>query len=408
MQLVERHYIKPSHSDYSIIDDLAFKSKNLYNYVTYLIRQEFIFNGKMLSEYDLSKQLCKNNQFDFRNLPSVTSNQIIKLVFTNWKSFFKANKDYNVHPNKYKSRPKMPKYKDKTKGRNILIFTKNSCRLRKQGFILFPNKLDIKPIKTKVNNFQQVTITQQNNCYCINIIYTKQEVEYNENLNRNNILGVDLGVNNLITMIDNNLASQPIIIKGKTVKSYNQFYNKKKAELQSKLNGKTQTSKRIKQLGFKRNMKISDYFHKVSRFVINHCLKHQIGIIVIGYNKGWKQDVNLGKATNQKFVMIPHAKLIDMIKYKAYLEGILVVTNEESYTSKCDSLALESLEKHEEYLGTRTKRGMFKSSTGVNINADVNGAINILRKVIGDEFVEKQILINKSCVLQPVSRAFYI
>ena len=147
-------------------------------------------------------------------------------------------------------------------------------------------------------------------------------------------------------------------------------------------------------------MKISDYLHKTSRFIIDYCTQNNIGNIVIGYNENWKQEVNLGKVTNQKFCNIPYDKLVKMIEYKAKLVGIKVTLNEESYSSKCDSLALEPVQKQNVYLGKRLKRGLFQSSVGKLVNADVNGSLNILRKVIGDDFVRN--LINKSCMLQPV------
>jgi putative transposase len=145
---------------------------------------------------------------------------------------------------------------------------------------------------------------------------------------------------------------------------------------------------------------IQNYLHHTSRFITDYCIENKIKNIVIGYNKKWKQEVNLGKVNNQKFVSIPYLTLIRQIQYKSEEVGIRVILNEESYTSKCDSLALEKLEKQESYLGKRIKRGLFQSSIGKLINADVSGSLNILRKVIGDGFIGN--LINKSCVLQPL------
>jgi putative transposase len=129
--------------------------------------------------------------------------------------------------------------------------------------------------------------------------------------------------------------------------------------------------------------------HKASRSIVNYCIKHRIGTIIIGHNKNWKQDINIGKRNNQHFVNIPHGKLIDKITYKAQLVGIEVKENEESHTSKVDHLALETLQHHDQYLGKRVKRGLFQSSTGKLLNADVNGAIGIARKVLGDSCVSQ-------------------
>nr|MBC8235538.1 IS200/IS605 family element transposase accessory protein TnpB [bacterium] len=203
---------------------------------------------------------------------------------------------------------------------------------------------------------------------------------------------------------DNKMGSEdrgPIIINGKPIKSINQFYNKKRAEIQMvicgdkpacaelSINGK-RTSKELVKITDWRNEKILDYMHKTSRFVINHCLEHNLGHIVIGKNDGWKQEINIGKRNNQNFVSIPFDKLIQQIQYKAQLVGIKVTKVCENYTSKCSALDLEVIGKHENhaYAGKRVKRGLFRTALGLLINADVNGALNILRKVIGDNFLK--------------------
>jgi len=218
------------------------------------------------------------------------------------------------------------------------------------------------------------------------------------------VASLDLGVNNLITLVDNLMGEEnrePIIINGRPIKSINQFYNKRRAFLQSELSVSGQkTSKacpeceayrrELIKITDWRNKKIDDYMHKTSRFVMNYCLEHKIGHIVIGKNDGWKQSINIGKRNNQNFVFIPFDKLIQQIQYKAKLIGIVVTTEEESYTSKCSALDLEEIGKHEDhaYAGKRVKRGLFKTALGILINADVNGALNILRKVIGDNFLK--------------------
>ena len=170
------------------------------------------------------------------------------------------------------------------------------------------------------------------------------------------------------------------------MKSFNQWYNKKRAKFMSYIGDKG-TSRKLKWLNNRRNFWIEDKIHKVSRYIVNSCKDNNIGSIIIGLNKGWKQRINLGKKTNQKFVEIPFSKLIDKITYKGKLIGIDVQTTEESYTSKIDHLALEPLKKQEVYLGKRKKRGLFQSSINKLINADINGAIGIGRKVFGDSYV---------------------
>jgi putative transposase len=380
MQRVERHIIKWNKQ----LDDLCFKSKNLYNYVNYLIRQEFINSHKLLNEYKLTGQLAKENQIDYRSLPAQTSQQIIKLLFKNWISFFRSIKDWKKHPNKYKGKPNLPGYKDKIKGRGIIIFTKLQSRF-KDGYIRFPKNINLTYIKTKVSNVCQVRIVPQSNHFVIEIIYEK-EVKKVRELKKNIFLGIDLGINNLATLVTNK--GNSMLVNGRILKSINQYYNKEKARLQNFI-GDRGTSNRIEKLIFKRNCKVDDYLHKVSRLIINYCIKNHIGNIVIGKNKEWKQDINIGKVNNQKFVSVPYSKLIQMIQYKAEEVGINVILQEESYTSKCDALGLEPIEKHETYIGKRVKRGLFRSSIGQYINADINGALNILRKVIGDSFITK-------------------
>lgn len=179
----------------------------------------------------------------------------------------------------------------------------------------------------------------------------------------------------------------------------NQFYNKQKAKLQSFVGDKG-NSNRINNLTHKRNCKVNDHLHKSSRFIIDYCVQYQIKTIIVGKNKQWKTSINIGKKNNQNFVNIPHAKFINMLFYKAEEVGIKIILTEESYTSKCSALDFEKICKHSEYLGKRIKRGLFKDSIGRCINADINGALNIIRKAIND-FVVKQI-IDRGFVFNPI------
>ena len=185
-----------------------------------------------------------------------------------------------------------------------------------------------------------------------------------------------------------------IVYSGKFLKSYNRYFNKRLAKLQSikdkqKIKGCT---KRIKTLYEKRSRYIEDAFHKYSRIIVDYLIRNRIGNLVVGYNSGWKQSIDMGKKNNQKFMQIPFARLTSYLKYKCEMVGICYIETEESYTSKCDSLALEEIKKHDSYIGKRIKRGLFQSSTGVLINADVNGSMNILRKVVGNFDCVNQII----------------
>lgn len=298
MKLVERHIVKDNR-----FEDICFKSGLLYNYVLYLVRQG-IFNKEYLKEYDLSTKLGKENQFDFRNLPTAISQQVISQVFSNIKVWIKSKKDFEKNPSKFRSKPKLPKYK-KGKKQNMVVFTTSACRVKKDDRIYFVKNI-VPPIKTKIgdNKLCQVRIVPQATCYVVEVIYEKKEQDLN--LNKDNVLSVDLGLNNLCTCI-NNVEKQPFIVNGRIMKSFNQWYNKRKAKLMS-FAGDKGTSKRLRRLNNYRNFWIEDYIHKISRFIINYCVDNNIGSLVVGLNKGWKQEINLGKKTNQKFVEIPFFK----------------------------------------------------------------------------------------------------
>lgn len=390
MRLVERHIVKDNQ-----FEDICLKSGLLYNYVLFNIRQG-IFDGNYLKEYDFSTKLCKENQFDFRNLPTAVSQQVIAQVFSSIRSWIRSKKEYEKNPSKFSSKPRLPKYK-RGKKQNMIVFTTSACRLNSDGCIHFIKNI-IQPIKTKIgdNKLCQVRIIPQATCYVVEVIYEKKEQDLN--LNKDNVLSIDLGLNNLCSCI-NNAGKKPFIVNGKIIKSFNQWYNKKRARLMSYIGDKG-TSKRLRRLNNYRNFWIEDHIHKISRYIVNYCINNNIGRLVIGLNKGWKNRISLGKKTNQKFVEIPFSKLIDKISYKCKLVGINFQVNEESYTSKVDHLAFEKLGKHDVYLGERKKRGLFQSSIGKLLNADINGAIGIGRKVFDDSYVSR--IIDSGLAFNPI------
>lgn len=392
MKLVERH-IKVGDK---AIEDICFKSARLYNFCNYYKRMVYFGQLEKFGEYELSGLLAEYKQEDFKSLPSQTNQQVIKLLFKNWKSYFSAIKKYKKSSSGFNGRPKPPKYKDK-KGHFVVMFTKQQLKI-KGGFIHFPKQTGLSPLKTKVESgLCQVRIIPQATCFVLEVVYEK-EIVINNEIEKENFLALDLGLNNLVTSI-NNVGKKPFIINGKVLKSVNQMFNKSKAKLMSYVGGKGY-SNRTNKLTFYRNNFIEDKIHKSSRYIVNYCIENTIGTIVIGHNKGWKDEINIGSSNNQKFVSIPHSKLIDKIKYKAELVGIEVIINEESYTSKIDHIALEEMKHQESYLGKRKKRGLFQSSVGKVINADVNGAIGIARKVFGDSVVK--LIIDSGLAFNPI------
>lgn len=212
------------------------------------------------------------------------------------------------------------------------------------------------------------------------MVYKEEEKPLLENNER--YASIDLGLNNLATVSSN--VTKPFIINGRPLKSINQYWNKQKAKLQSLLKGNKKSSKQIQLITKKRNNRINTYLHKSSREIVNFLVSNKINTLVIGYNKEWKQNISIGKVNNQSFVGIPFYTFIQQLEYKCKLEGINVILTEESYTSKCSFIDNETLEKKDTYLGKRIKRGLFKTKEGKLINADLNGSLNILKKVIGE------------------------
>jgi len=358
------------------VSKLCHLAKNLYNLANWYIRQDFFNLNNILSYYDLDF-ILKTKQA-YKSLSSQTSQQILKYIALNWKSYFKALNEYNLNFKKFKKKPKIPRYKKKN-GESVVIFTNQQCRI-KQGFLHFPKRINIDPIKTRITErLKEVRIIPLGAKYKVEIVYEKGEKGLG--LDKKHILSIDLGLNNLITAVNNN-GYKPFIIKGGIIKSINQYYNKQLAYYRSIENkkGNFVDTKRIQKLYLTRNNKLNTIFHRISKNIIEYCTSNNIGRILIGYNHGWKQKINIGKQSNQKFVQIPFLKLAKQIEYKAQLKGIDVLTVNENHTSKCSFLDNEPIRKHEKYVGKRISRGQFKSSKGILINADVNGAYNIMKK----------------------------
>jgi len=379
MKLVQKHLIKKTHKYFQEIDTLAFLSKNLYNCGVYECRQAFFKGQKIPTMTDLHHKL--KNGVDYKALPAKVSQLVLKQVEKTFKSYLAAVKEYKKYPDKFTGEPKLPKYKDKINGRNIISYNYQaiSQKFLKQGYVC-PSGTKIK-IKTSIQKVAEVRIVPKVGAYCLEIIYEKQEVESTKN---DSYAFVDIGVGNLATVTSNKLGFRPKIICGKALKSCNQKYNKTLAKLNSELPKKQKTSKRIRGLTLKRNSKVDFYLHTASKYIVNLLVSNQISLLVIGQNKSWKQKINIGSKNNQNFVYIPHSRFIDQLIYKCQLVGIAVVTTEESYTSKCSFLDLEPIRKHSKYLGKRLKRGLFKASSGYLYNADLNGSLNIGRKVVGE------------------------
>ena len=383
MYLTEQHIINYNSEFYPECDSLCFKAKNLYNSSLYLIRQEFIHNKKnIIAELH---HLMKNSN-EYKDLPAKVSSSVLLLVQKNFKSFFKAFDSYKKNPSKFKDRPHLPNYLDKIDGRFLTSYTNQaiSRKIYKSNNHIKLSKTNIE-FPTRITNFSDidcVRIVPRLGYYVIEVIYTIPDIELKKDNNR--YLAIDLGVNNLATLTSNVKEIEPEIINGRPLKSINQYYNKKKSEVKSvleKRNG-VKKSKRLNKIEQKRKQKVDNYLHKSSKIIVNKLLENNINTLVIGNNKNWKQEVNLGTKNNQNFVSIPYSRFIFMLEYKCERNGINVIITNESYTSKCSFLDLEEICKHEKYKGKRICRGLFITSKGEKINSDVNGSYNILRKAI--------------------------
>lgn len=369
--------IKKSHMLHSYCSDVCFKSKNLYNRVNYLIRQERKENNNnFVGAFELNKQL--KTEDCFKALPSKTSQQIVIQLCNNWRFWFKSLNNYTKNKEKYTGIPKPPKYKDKQKGKNIVLFDYMQGYFS-DGKYYFSRK-DRKKVEyvetlTTKENFVLCRIVPYGNCYKIEMIYKVENIEPKEDNDR--YLAIDLGVTNFATLT-NNIGSQSIVINGRILKSINNYYNKQRAKALSYIG--RGSSNRTYKTDFKRNNIMNHHMHKISRWIVDYCVENDINTICVGANHDWQRNSNLGKKTNQKFVQIPFTKFLQKLEYKAKDSGIKVVLTEESYTSKASFIDSDEMGKGFECSGKRIKRGLYRSANGIQINADVNGSYNILRK----------------------------
>ena len=394
IQQVEKHIIKKSHPYYSMFCEYTHSAKNLYNHANFLVRNEYVNTGRWLRYQELDRILKQDVDYpDYKNMPAAKSaQQTLQLLDRNWKSFFNSIKDWSKNKDKYTGKPKLPKYKPKD-GRMVFVLTNQQVRL-KDDLLHFPKSFQgftLNPRCVRLDNFgkiNQVRIVPTNQVFCVEIVYS---ISIDDNLLQDNgrYMSIDLGLDNLATVVTNT-GSNPVIVNGKGLKSNNQYYNKKKAHYQKvarQMNDKFYTN-RLYRLTQKRNSKIEDSLHKISKFIVTSALSSDVHTIVIGNNKDWKRDISLGKRINQSFVTIPHQKLIEKIIYKARNVGINVILTEESYTSGTSFLDEESPKKEFYNKKRRIHRGLFVSNHGVQINADVNAAYQIMKKVFPNVFTD--------------------
>src|SRR6266851_6431110 len=396
MQLVEQHIISRDDPRFAKLDAEAFASKNLWNAANYLVRHSFIFEHIYLDNVKVF-HLIKSHQA-YQALPRKVGNQVLIQLHTAWKAFFEAMAEFREHPEKFLGRPQLPKYKHKTKGRNLLVYEKGaiSQRALKRGLLSLSALGELVKTRQKQETIVQVRLVPRGTHYVIEVIYERKAEQ--ASVDPALFAAADLGVSNLAAITSNKPGFVPVLVNGRVLKSINQGYNKQREHLQKQLaKEKRFTCHQLDAITDKRNRRITHQLHLASKAIIGVLVTEGIGTLIIGKNAFWKQEVEMGKRNNQAFVQIPHTRFIEMLQYKAALVGITVIITEESYTSKASFLDRDALPTYDpkrtekpRFSGRRDGRWYWASGKRL-IHADVNGSYNIARKVFSTAFDGREI-----------------
>lgn len=411
MYLTVKQQVKHlSKEDYKSIKKLCHIAKNLTNEAIYNIRQYYFTEGEFL-KYEKNYTLLKSSD-NYKMLNSNMAQQILKEVDSSFKSFFGLLK--LAKKGKYAFKDcKLPHYLPKDGYTTLVI---GFVRLNGNKLILpFSNtyKKSHKPVEITIppilldKKVKEIRIIPKANARFFEIQYIYEAGHIQRNINTNNALALDLGINNLVTAVSS--IGKSFIIDGKKLKSINQWYNKQNAHLQSIKDkqhiGKRPTNKQ-KANARNRNNKINDYMNKTARIIIDYCINNDIGTLIVGYNETFQRNSNIGKINNQAFVNIPYRQLRSKLEYLCELNGIAFVKQEESYTSKAsfwdkDNIPVYNNDnpKTYQFSGNRIYRGLYKTANGKYLNADVNGALNIMKK---SSVVDMSILYGRGEVDTPV------
>jgi putative transposase len=391
MQLVERHVIKRADPRFQTIDRAAFAWKNLYNAANYERRHAFLFQDVSVS-YPQMHQRMKGHEAS-QALPAKVAHQVLRVLDQNGQSGFAALEACKDDPSKFLGRPRLPRYKAKQQGRNLLVYTIQALSLPalRTGMIC-PSLLGI-TVQTRQQDVQQVRIIARIGYYGVEVVYAREPIP--AAVTPAPHAGVDIGLNNLAVLPADQPGFVPRVVNGRPVKSITQFYNKRRAELQSRL-GDVGTSRRLERITTKRTRRIDWYLHTASRRIIDLLVAEGIGTLCLGKNPLWKPEAHMGKRNNQNFVAVPHARFLEMLTYTAELIGIQVQITEESYTSKPSFLDADPLPVYDtstgdtkpapRFSGKRVKRGLYRAADGQHINADVNGSYTTIRPVAPEAF----------------------
>lgn len=383
-----------SKKQYELLKEMCRYSNSLYNVALYNIRQQY-FDTKKFLRYESNYHECKNNE-NYRLLQAGVAQQTMKVVDRSFKSFFNLLKKCKAGEYRYHD-VKMPHYR-KPGGLFNLVLSNNAIII-KNGFLYLPMSRDFRKLHPEVKEItipfpkrlsdktiKEVRILPCGNGKVFKIQYVYEVLEEPKNLNKDNVLSIDLGIDNLATCVST--IGTPFIMDGRKIKSINHQWNKETARLRSiSMKQGLKTTNRIQKITAKRNNQVNDCVKKTARYIIDYCIAHDIGSLVVGYNADFKRNSSIGKVNNQNFVQIPLGDLRNQLHFLCWKYGIEYTDQEEAYTSKSSFLDKDVLPEYRpeqpytgKFSGKRIHRGLYRSAKGTIVNADVNGAANIMRK----------------------------
>lgn len=377
-------------------DRWAHVTNDLYNQALYELRRELDATGKWLFYLDLNRLMptIKNleGECNYRLIPTSLAQQTLRILEKDINGYVQAVKDWAKHPEKYRGykKPELPKFR-KPGGTFVCAFPRRNGIRIKDGRLRLPldEWIDIpqyEKYRDRLDGFKQVLLVQHERSINVQIIYDAPEVSTAADTTR--YAAIDMGVDNLMAMVT---PSGCWLYGGEFLDSYDRDFFARFGPLQAEQErqGTTRLSRRQRLMYDKRRRYMDDVMHKYSRMVVTRLQADGVGTLIVGHMKRWKDGSEWNKTDSRRFMMIPHSKLRTCLEYMCRDAGIRYVETEEGYTSKCDALSMEPMQWHEHYMGRRVKRGLFRSATGTVLNADINGALNIMRKVTGDDYVRR-------------------
>ncbi|MBX9258071.1 IS200/IS605 family element transposase accessory protein TnpB [Desmonostoc muscorum CCALA 125] len=407
MRQVEKHVIKDGHEWFDYCVRMTTVSRQLYNTAQFTQRQGFFYGWGSHSQASLDT-LFKQNENYFA-LPAKVAQLVLKQNADAWIAYYKSLSAYKLEPTKFTGFPKPPNYVDVT---NLVKFNNQAIGKREfsKGSVvpsMSPIRIPVKP-GLKFEDLCEVRIIPKTGCFVIEIVYEIPELsDFFCSLNPQLNAAIDIGLDNLATIVFNDLTIQPIIVNGKPLKSANQFSNKQVAKFRGFLPHSFGRSRRIANIVRNRNQFVDSYLHQSTKMIVDEFVSVGVTKVSIGKNEQWKTRLNLGKRTNQNFTQIPHAKFIEMLTRKLVRVGITVKVTEESYTSKSSAIDWDIIPTYQPnkkikhiFSGRRVQRAWYVSQDGLKIHADVNASFNIGRKSNPEGFdCMKSILRDRGCLV---------